>query len=187
VEKMTLEQREEEHEQDLAEGFELITLSRADIDSEIAEALDLISETDETEAAPFYKAAFKHAKDLAEVKKVKGVLVRVMDEGSMFGARINLLTAYDTLTPDEPETVEALTRVHTANRDFGRAIEGFGFSSGSSSVQCGDDFDGYIERRLKLEENERKGMESESSGNGFVDMLREMDSGYSTVLALKFE
>ena len=44
-----------------------------------------------------------------------------------------------------------------------------------------------MERRLKLEENERKGAEPESSGNGFVDMLREMDSGYSTVLALKFE
>jgi len=107
---MTLEQREEGHEQDLAEGFEVITLSRADIDNEIAEALDLIAESDETEAeaALFYKAAFKHAKALSEVKKVKGVLVRAMDEGSMFGARINLLTVYDALTPDEPETVEAL-------------------------------------------------------------------------------
>lgn len=184
---MTIEQREEGFEGDLQQDLEVIELSRSNIDKEISEALESFAETWDTDKVRFMKAVLGHAKTLSSIPTVKGILLRTLNEGPMYRRRINLLTVFNELKPDDNESAEAFGGVARANVQLRNELKEFGLDFGGSTGKCGEDFDIWLTGRLTLEQNERDGIFPQSSGNEFVDLIRSFDRGYTTIAVLKIE
>jgi len=154
-------------------GFEVVEIPREDPSFE-TDCAELIKdeEWDEPEK-DLFNQIFAHAKEIARVPEVRGIVVEEHDHGG-----VRFVYVVDEFVPNTPETSRVMDSIGEIHHTFASALplyptKAWGF--------CRGDFDGYIGRVTK-----KSSAPPESSGNDFVDFVRAMSSGYKPLAALKF-
>jgi hypothetical protein len=184
---MSTEQRSGSENINFSES-KVLNFSRNRINEDITEALQELEDMDiDPKEKRLFLGFINHAKSLSMIDSVSGVLFRLIDQTDEgFGQHLNVLTVTNRLFKDDPITIDFFRRVGETNVQLWEELKDV-VSFGSSSGQCGDSFDDYVSSVLDRESRELQGRETLPSGNDLVDFIREMNSGYTTIFAMKFE